>query len=587
MKLFKDLKSVDAETRIRLAKENYLIWKNSDALTEEEKASLDEFCADHELMERVFLTLLEFGTAGIRGKMHMGSSGINRFTVALATKALAYAVKEAKGEGRGVVIACDSRNNSAEFAKITACVLAKEGIKTYIFDRLRPTPELSYAILKLNCQAGVNITASHNTKEYNGYKAYWDNGAQIGIELAKTIADKCYEYDLFQCARDCDFDKLVSDGSITVIGEEVDNAYLGEVLKTSVIGEGLKDVKRELQIVYTPLHGTGYKLVPKILRLAGFENVVTVPEQMVLDGNFPTVKKPNPQDMNAFDQGIALANKVGSEVVLATDPDADRAGIAIRCKDGSFKVLTGNQIGCLLLEFLINAKKKENKLPANSAVVMSLVSTSLADRICKANGIKLFRVYTGFKYIGEKIGEFESSGEYSYLFGFEESHGYLGGTYARDKDAVGAVMLICEMTAFYKSRGRSLVEVMDEIYSKYGFVSDKTYELNITEVDYISKMASIMADFRSSPLKTIDGERVTVMDDYKSLESTDLITMKKTRIELPSENMLSFTTEKSTRIIVRPSGTEPKIKIYVSLEAEDQEAANEKYQRVINEVVKK
>ncbi len=519
--------------------------------------------------------------------MHMGAGAINRFTVALATKALAYAVKESGGAQRGVVIACDSRNHSMEFARVTACVLAREGVKAYLFDALRPTPELSFAVLELGCRAGVNITASHNTKEYNGYKAYWDHGAQISVEQAKLIAKKCYEYDLLSALEGCDFDAFVKAGAITVIGKEMDEKYLARVLKTSIIEGQARQTAREMKLVYSPLHGAGHALVPEILARDGFSCVTTVEEQMVLDGDFPTVTKPNPQDRGAFDLGIRLARSIGSEAVIATDPDADRAGIAIREKDGSFRVLTGNQIGCLLLQFILDAKQKANAMPKHPAVVMSLVSTNLADAICQANGVTLFRVYTGFKYIGEKIAEFEAKGNYSYLFGFEESHGYLAGSYARDKDAVGAVMLICEMAAFYKSCGMTLSDALAKLYERYGFVGDFTYEMAITDVDFMAKMASVMEQYRREPLRTLDGEQVRVLEDYASQTRRDLVRQEETGICLPKENMLSFSTAEGTRVIVRPSGTEPKIKLYVSLRADDAESAEAKYRRVLDDALRR
>lgn len=585
MKLFQDLSRLSEEEKSRLAHENYLEWKNCPDLSADERAELEELASEEKKKQKVFLSLLEFGTAGIRGKMQMGAGSINRYTVAVATKALAYAVKQSGGAQQGVVIACDSRNHSEEFARITASVLAKEGVKVWIFDSLRPTPELSYAILALGCRAGVNVTASHNTKEYNGYKAYWDHGAQISVEQAKLIASQCYEYDLLSSLEGCDFDSFVRQGKITVIGKEMDERFLSEVLKISLMDEDTAAVAKELKIVYSPLHGTGYALVPEVLRRDGFSCVTTVEEQMVLDGDFPTVAKPNPQDKAAFDLGIALADRVGSEAVVATDPDADRAGIAIRQKDGSFRVLTGNQIGCLLLEYIINARRKTGTMPENPAAVMSLVSTNLAEAICKANGVTLFKVYTGFKYIGEKISQFEQDGSYTYLFGFEESHGYLGGTYARDKDAVGAAMLICEMAAFYKAKNMTLSDALAALYEKYGFVCDYTYELAITDVDFLGKMAEMMAGFRKTPLQSVDGEQVVRMDDYLGQKTVSLLTGEAAAIPLAKENMLGFLTARETRVIIRPSGTEPKIKVYVSLRAENAQKAEEKYRRVLADVL--
>lgn len=585
MKLFSDLSLLSAQERAQFSQENYLEWKACPLLSAQEKDSLDALCQPQERKEQVFLSLLSFGTAGIRGKMHLGAGGINRFTVAVATMALAYAVKQTpNGAQKGVVIACDSRNHSQEFAQITACVLAREGVKVYLFESLRPTPELSFAILHLGCRAGVNITASHNTKEYNGYKAYWDNGAQIGPAQAGVIAKKCYDFDLLGALEGCDYSSFVQQGKIEIIGREVDEAFLEKVLSTGIMPAPAKEIAQQLKIVYTPLHGAGHALVPELLRRDGFACVSTVAEQMVLDGDFPTVTKPNPQDRGAFDMGIALAREIGSELIVATDPDADRAGVAIRESSGEFTVLTGNQIGCLLLEFIIEALKRNNAMPDNGAVVMSLVSSALADAICRENGVTLFKVYTGFKYIGEKIAEFEATGAYTYLFGFEESHGYLRGTYSRDKDALGGVMLICEMAAYYKSLGLTLSDALAALYNKYGFVSDFTYEMNITDADFLTKMKHIVEGFRTDPFASLDGEEVVTVNDYLSQTTRSVATGVISPLPLEKENMVSFVTAGFTSLVVRPSGTEPKIKFYVSLRAADAVQAKEKYQRIVDQI---
>ena len=584
MKFFKDISIIDPAERAALADDYQRQWENSGFLNDEEKEQLAALRENPELREKTLLTLLEFGTAGIRGKMCIGGGGINRFTVALASQAFAAEIKEAGGLDRGVVIACDSRAHSDEFARITACVMALCGVRTFIFESLRPTPELSFAILHLGCQAGVNITASHNTKEYNGYKAYWDNGAQISVALAARVAGGCFEGDILSALDGCDFDALVKAGRINVIGKEVDEAYLGEVMKTSVADGLLRKTASSMKLVYTPLHGAGYTLVPELLRRDGFENVVCVPEQSLPDGNFPTVVKPNPQDGAAFDLGIALAGKLGAELVLATDPDADRAGVAVRDKDGGFRVLTGNQIGCLLLNFIISAKRSSGTMPHDPACVMSLVSTSLADRICADAGVTLFRVYTGFKYIGEKIAEFEKSGSHSFIFGFEESHGYLAGTYARDKDAVGASLLICEMAAFYKARGLSLADVLDGLWRRFGYVGDFTHELVITDVDFRSKMNKIMDGFRSAPPASLDAEKVVLVEDYLSGEARSADGVVRA-LPFAPENMISFIGEGQTRVTVRPSGTEPKIKFYVSLNTDSPEAARSRFENVMKELL--
>ena len=563
MKFFKNTQNVSKEELLALAKENFAEWNSK---SNEKSDSL----SDEDILLN-FSQIIGFGTAGLRGKMKAGPFNMNKETVALATKALAELVIESGGKDNGVVIACDSRNNSEEFSRLSASVLAKNGVKVYIFDSLRPTPELSFAIRHLKCKAGINITASHNTKEYNGYKVYWEDGAQLPPIEAKKVADRFYEIDVWSIDA-LDFDEGVKSGKINIIGDEVDKVYLENVLEQSSLP---KDADK-ISILYTSLHGAGYKLVPKALELAGFKNVKTVKSQIVPDGNFPTVEKPNPQFISAFSEAMKCAE--GSDLIIATDPDADRMGVALKDKNGEFNTLTGNQIALVLIDYIIKSKK--NNLPENPAVVKSIVSSKLANVICEKNGIKIFDVYTGFKYIGEKIKEFEENNSYSFLFGFEESYGYLVGTYARDKDGVVASLLIAEAALYYKKEGKTLFDALDAIYEEYGFWGEYAGECIIKDPDYLNFMASLMKRLRTSPPSEIGSLKVTKITDYESATERDLVSGEIKKLDYTSENVLTFTLEDNSSITVRPSGTEPKIKLYYFISSDSKEESLEKLDRI-------
>ena len=429
--------------------DEYKRWLEFDGLTEIERSELKKIENDEEAKQLRFGASMDFGTAGLRSTMYMGIGCMNRFTVAQTTRGIAALIKGAGGEKRGVAIAYDSRNNSELFARVSACVLAGAGIKSYIFDGIRPTPELSFAVRELGAMAGINITASHNPKEYNGYKAYWEDGAQISPAQAKVVSCEREKFDVLDMSDIADFDESVNRGMITVLDEAFDAKYVDAVLATAINPNAVKDVADELKVVYTPLHGAGYKLVPEVFEKIGLKHLYTVDEQMIPDGNFPTVAKPNPEYAAVFEKGISIANKVGSDLVIATDPDSDRVGVMTRTEDGSFMTITGNQMGALLLDYVIRQRRAQGKLPANAYCVKSIVSTDMAYGIAEKQGVKLHDVLTGFKFIGEVIKNYEESGaEDGFLLGFEESYGYLFGAYARDKDAVGASMMILEMTAF-------------------------------------------------------------------------------------------------------------------------------------------
>ena len=559
MELLKTTEGVSAEELKRISLENIREWESSPFCDEEEKKAIAKMSDEEKA--RAFTTLIKFGTAGLRGKMLPGLSNMNKTTVALATASLGRLVIEAGGCDMGVVIACDSRNNSDLFSRLSASVLAGMGIRVYIFDELRPTPELSFALRHLGCKAGINITASHNTREYNGYKVYWEDGAQLPPDEAEKVSALIPDLSPISIEAP-DFDTLVNDGKIKIISSEVDEAYLKNVLAQSVSRDGID----ELKILYTPLHGAGYKLVPEALRRAGFKSIETVPSQIIPDGDFPTVEKPNPQFIEAFSEAIALKREC--DLIIATDPDADRMGVAVKYDDG-YKALSGNEIALILLDYLIKAKK----MPENPAVVKSLVSSALAEVMCEKNGIRVFNVYTGFKYIGEKIKEFEKDNSYTFLFGFEESYGYLAGTYARDKDGVLASLLIAEACAYHKSHGASLPDALEGIYKEYGFWGEYWSEAIITSPDFKAESARIMERLRREPSQVIAGERLVEVSDWFERTVTNFKTGEKLSISTARENMLGYTLESGTRIIMRPSGTEPKIKLYYFINADSPEKA--------------
>ncbi len=550
----------------------FLRWKNSGKLTDGMLSELAATENDSEALALRFGTALSFGTAGLRGIMAMGPGCMNIFTVAQATQGMANLVCREGGAARGVAIAYDTRNQSAEFARTAACVLAANGVKVYLFDAPRPTPELSFAIRDLSCLAGINITASHNPKEYNGYKAYWEDGAQLPPDHADTVSAEINAIDIFAGVQSMDYDAACTTGLITLLGEEADERYLAAVRTTAIYPDVVAEVADDLRIVYTPLHGTGRVLVPRILKEMGLKHLYTVEQQMIPDGNFPTVKKPNPEIPEAFTMGIALAEQIGSDLVVATDPDADRVGVMSRRADGSFACITGNQMGALLLDYVITARRAAGKMPALPYAVKTIVSTELAQKICEVQGVKLFNVLTGFKFIGEVIKRHEEGGEPGeFLMGFEESYGYLFGGYARDKDAVSAAMLICEMTAYYRKKGLTLSDALEDLFRRYGYYLDLTYDIYMEGLDGIERRTRMMNGLRENPPKSIGGHAVVGMGDYLVGEIRDLKTGALTPTNLPKSDVLSFETDCGDRILVRPSGTEPKVKIYLLTHAATQE----------------
>lgn len=565
-------------------------WLDSPKLDSTIRSELEKSLDDENKLKNYFYSNLSFGTAGLRGIMQPGTNGMNVHTVMQATQGLAKVIHEEKAEDRGVVISYDSRNNSRLFAEKTAGVLVANNIKVYMFNELHPVPALSFATRHFKCIAGIMITASHNPKEYNGYKVYWEDGAQVPPIPAEKIYNEIKSIDIFDDVLYVDFDKACAENKITLIKEDFDQIFLNEILKTTINKDAIKKVADTFKIVYTPLHGSGYKLVPQILKMAGAkpENILTVPEQMILDGNFPTVEKPNPELKSCFNLGIEIAKRENCDLIIGTDPDADRMGIAIKTPNGEFMTLSGNQVGALMLSYIIENSKKNNSLPKNAAAVKSIVSTQLCDRICEKNGVTSINVLTGFKFIGEKIKEFEETKEYTYIFGFEESYGYLSGTYARDKDAVFAAMLITEIAAFYRAQNMNLYDALNELFEKYGYVKDCVISIKKEGVAAKEEMMATMTKIRENLPRTINNQKVLKVRDYKLDKVTDFTSNSTTPTGLPKSDVLFFEMEDHSNLVIRPSGTEPIIKLYFDISGNDKEDCErklEEYKKALTSLV--
>ena len=564
--------------------ENYELWLNSPVLSEDEREQLRSIADNEELKELRFAAPMDFGTAGLRSTMYMGIGCMNIYTVMQTTRGIAALVKAEGGESRGVAIAYDSRNNSREFAEASARVLAGAGIKVYIFDDIRPTPELSYAVRETGALAGINITASHNPKEYNGYKAYWEDGAQLAPEQAEVVSRERAKFDYLDMSGIADFDAAVESGIITVLGADFDEKYLSAVLATSINPDAVKDVADELRVVYTPLHGAGRVLVPEVFRRVGLKHLYTVDSQMNADGNFPTVKKPNPEYPEVFAEGIEIADRVGSDLIIATDPDSDRVGVMSRTKDGSFTTISGNQMGALLLDYAITQRRALGKLGEGAYCVKSIVSTDMAYKIAADNGVRLHDVLTGFKFIGEVIKNYEKAGKTDgFILGFEESYGYLLGTYARDKDAVEGSMMILEMTAFYKKQNKTLSDALAALYERYGIYGESVIDIYMEGLDGIERRKRIMQSLRDNTPTSFGGYKVAKAGDYKRGTTVNLLTGDEEPTGQPSSDVLYYTLENEDKIIVRPSGTEPKIKIYILAHSTDKETLRAKQEGYAND----
>ncbi len=567
-------------------KEMYQSWLDNPYFDEDTKAELKSIAGDDKEIEDRFYTELEFGTAGLRGVIGAGMNRMNIYTVRKATQGLANYIKKVGKEAQGVAIAFDSRRMSPEFADEAALCLAANGIKAYVFESLRPTPELSYAVRKLGCTAGINITASHNPPEYNGYKVYWEDGAQITPPHDKGIMDEVKAVTDFATVKTMEKEEAKKAGLYEVIGAAIDDAYIAELKKLVVHQDAIDQVKDTLKIVYTPLHGTGNIPVRRVLKALGFQNVYVVPEQEKPDGEFPTVSYPNPEAEEAFVLGLAMAKKLDADLVLATDPDADRLGVYVKdSKTGEYHSLTGNMSGCLIGDYVIGQRKEREGLPKDGAFIKSIVSTNMADAIAKYYGIQLVEVLTGFKFIGQKMLEFETKGTGTYLFGMEESYGCLTGTYARDKDAVVASMTLCEAAAYYKTQGKTLWDAMIDMYEKYGYYKDDVKAITLKGIEGLEKIQTILETLRADAPKEIGGYKVLKVRDYKKDTITDLADGKVTSTGLPASNVLYYELEDDAWVCVRPSGTEPKVKFYYGIKGTSLEEADAKSESLGKEVL--
>ena len=558
-------------------KEIYNQWLENpyfdEATKEELKAIKDD---ENEIKERFYMDL-EFGTAGLRGIIGAGTNRMNIYVVRRATQGLANYIAKVDKKSQGVAIAYDSRHMSPEFAQEAALCLAANGIKAYIFETLRPTPELSFAVRHLGCVAGINVTASHNPPEYNGYKVYWEDGAQITPPHDSGIMGEVKAISDWNTVKTMDKEEAVKAGLFEVIGQAVDDAYMEELKKQIIHMDAIQAEGKNLKIVYTPLHGTGNIPARRILKELGFENVYVVPEQELPNGDFPTVSYPNPEAAEAFELGLKLAKEVDADIVLATDPDADRLGVRVKDKNGEYHDLTGNMSGCLLANYELSQRKAVNgSLPEDGALVKTIVTTNLADAIAKGYNVNLIEVLTGFKYIGQQILGFENSGKGTYLFGFEESYGCLIGTYARDKDAIVATMALCEAAAYYKTQGKTLWDAMIDMYEEFGYYKDAIQAVTMKGIEGLQKIQEIMTILRQNPPAEFAGHKVTAVRDYKLDEITDLATGEKKPTGLPNSNVLYYELTDDAWVCVRPSGTEPKVKFYYGVKGTSLADADEK-----------
>lgn len=558
-------------------KEIYNQWLENpyfdEATKEELKAIKDD---ENEIKERFYMDL-EFGTAGLRGIIGAGTNRMNIYVVRRATQGLANYIAKVDKKSQGVAIAYDSRHMSPEFAQEAALCLAANGIKAYIFETLRPTPELSFAVRHLGCVAGINVTASHNPPEYNGYKVYWEDGAQITPPHDSGIMGEVKAISDWNTVKTMDKEDAVKAGLFEVIGQAVDDAYMVELKKQIIHMDAIQAEGRNLKIVYTPLHGTGNIPARRILKELGFENVYVVPEQELPNGDFPTVSYPNPEAAEAFELGLKLAKEVDADIVLATDPDADRLGVRVKDKNGEYHDLTGNMSGCLLANYELSQRKAVNgSLPEDGALVKTIVTTNLADAIAKGYNVNLIEVLTGFKYIGQQILGFENSGKGTYLFGFEESYGCLIGTYARDKDAIVATMALCEAAAYYKTQGKTLWDAMIDMYEEFGYYKDAIQAVTMKGIEGLQKIQEIMTTLRQNPPAEFAGHKVTAVRDYKLDEITDLATGEKKPTGLPNSNVLYYELTDDAWVCVRPSGTEPKVKFYYGVKGTSLADADDK-----------
>ncbi len=567
-------------------RENYEGWLKDPYFDEATKEELRSIAGDDNEIKERFYRDLEFGTAGLRGIIGAGTNRMNIYTVRKATQGLANYIISKDGQKKGVAIAYDSRRMSPEFADEAALCLAANGIKAYVFESLRPTPELSYAVRSLGCIAGINITASHNPPEYNGYKVYWEDGAQITPPHDKGIMDEVKAVTDYSTVKTMGLEEAKSAGMYEVIGAKVDDGYIAELKKQVIHQDSIDAVGKELKIVYSPLHGTGNIPARRILKELGFEKVYVVKEQELPDGEFPTVSYPNPEAKEAFELGLKLAKEVDADLVLATDPDADRLGVYVKdAKSGEYKVLTGNMSGCLLADYEIGQRKALKGLPDDGYLIKTIVTSNLADAIAKGYGIGLIEVLTGFKFIGQQILGFETTGKGTYLFGFEESYGCLVGTHARDKDAIVATMALCEAAAYYKTLGKTLWDAMVDMYDKYGYYKDDIQSITLKGIEGLQKIQEILDTLRKNPPAEVGGYQVVKARDYQAGTVKDITTGEVTGTGLPKSNVLYYDLTDDAWLCVRPSGTEPKVKFYYGIKGTSLADADEKSAKLGEEVL--
>ena len=561
--------------------DTYEAWLNSPALSAQEKAELESIRTDEKEKEARFFDQLSFGTAGLRGIMGVGLYRMNVHVIRHATQAFAQVILEegAQAAQRGVAICFDCRNNSQTFAREAAQVMAANGIPVRLFQALRPTPELSFAVREYGCIAGINITASHNPKEYNGYKVYWEDGAQLPPKHADQVAKKMKELDVFTGVKTTPYDQAVAQGKIVLMGEETDEAFLSHVMAQVNDRAAVEKVADTFKMVYTPFHGTGYKLIPEVLHRLGMKHVICVPEQMVIDGNFPTVVSPNPENPEGFYLAVDIAKKEGADFILGSDPDADRVGIMVNTGNGEFKVISGNQTGVLLLDYLIGAMKRAGKLPEKPVALKTIVTTEMARKVAEVNGLACYDTFTGFKFLAQKKDQLEESGQGKVIFSYEESYGYMLGDYVRDKDAVTASLLLTEMAAWYAGQGMTLYDALQALFAKYGHYGEKTLNLVMPGLDGLKKMAALMGSLRKQPPADIGGTQVVCRKDYQDGSVVDVKTGERSAMELSGSNVLRFELADGTSVLVRPSGTEPKVKVYVLTQGDSQAQCDERVAR--------
>ena len=563
-------------------KANYELWRTDEYFDDATKKELESIKDDDKEIKERFHQSLEFGTGGLRGIIGAGTNRMNIYTVRKATQGLANFILKQDGDVKnmGVAIAYDSRRMSPEFAEQAALVLCGNGIKAYVFDELRPTPELSFAVRHLGCIAGIVITASHNPPEYNGYKAYWSDGGQIPYPKDEEIIKEVEAVENFSSIKTADKATATKDGLYNVIGAEIDDEFVKNVKAQTINPDLIKKVAEDLTIVYTPLHGTGNKPVRRVLDELGYKNVHIVKEQEQPDSEFSTVGYPNPEDAKAFTLAMKLADATSADIVIGTDPDADRVGAVVKNKAGEYVILTGNMTGILITDYILSQKKAQAKLPTNGAIISTIVSTDMTKKIAESYGMAYFDVLTGFKYIGEKIKQFEETNDHTYLFGFEESYGCLAGTYARDKDAIVATMLICELAAYYKTRNMSLYEGLQEVYEKYDYYKESIQSITLKGLEGLENIKKIMTTLRTDTPNEVAGYKVVEARDYAAGTIKNLIDNKEISTNLPKSNVLYYVLEDGSWFCVRPSGTEPKIKIYFGTKADSNETADANLQKL-------